>query len=189
MLPFPDQVRAWSFENLNAIAWIAAGVVFVIFFIGNLKTKKSISDSITTNNNNLVEAYTASEKFVGNAEKTMTEAIEKVEKIAKKTEAERGEMLESFKSFVETVMVALNERSLELIEEAKKGTEVAISAIEEEKKKETGLTESVIMMATVLCDLVQNSSLPQWKKDEFTVHLQDGLAKIAEVTKHDDTEA
>lgn len=188
-LPLPDQVRVFAAENLNAIAWIVAGITFLLFFIGNRMTKKSLSDSITTNNNNMVDAYDNAMKIVNEAKTQTAGILKEINKALQSSEEKSAAMLEEARTCTERALTVLEERSAEIFEKAKEGTDAAIKALEEEKKRETGLTESEVLMAKVLCDLVQNSNLPQWKKDEFTAHLNEGVAKIAEVTKHDDTEA
>ena len=188
-LPLPDQVRVFAAENLNAIAWIVAGITFLLFFIGNRMTKKSLSDSITTNNNNMVDAYDNAMKIVNEAKTQTAGILKEINKALQSSEEKSAAMLEEARTCTERALTVLEERSAEIFEKAKEGTDAAIKALEEEKKRETGLTESEVLMAKVLCDLVQNSNLPQWKKDEFTAHLNEGVAKIAEVTEHDDTEA
>ena len=188
-LPFPDQVRAWTAENLTPIAWIIAGVAFVIFVLDNRIGRKRQSESMTTQNNNMVEAYNAAKDIVEQAKKQTSEISEEVRKALISAEGKSAAMLKEARTCAERALAALEERSAEIFEKAKEGTDAAIKALEEEKKRETGLTESEVMMAKVLCDLVQNSNLPQWKKDEFAIHLNEGIAKIAEVTEHDDTEA
>ncbi len=185
-LPFPDQVRVFAAENLNAIAWIVAGVTFLLFFIGNRITKKSLSDTITKNNNNMVDAYDKAKKIVEEAKTQTSETAAKVEKALKSAEENSAAMLDEARACTERNLVALEERSAKIFEKAEECTDAALRAIEELKNRETGLTESEVLMATVLCDLVQNSSLPQWKKDEFTIHLNEGVAKITEVTEHDE---
>ena len=188
-LPLPDQVRVFAAENLNAIAWIVAGVTFLLFFIGNRISKKSWSDSMTVMNNNMAEVYDAAQKMVEEAKSQTAGLLKEINKALQSSEKKNTAMLEEVRTCTERALTTLEERSTELFEKAKEGTDAAIKALEDEKKRETGLTESEVLMAKVLCDLVQNSNLPQWKKDEFTIHLNEGVAKIAEVTKHDDTEA
>ncbi len=188
-LPLPDQVRVFAAENLNAIAWIVAGVTFILFFIGNRMSKKSLSDAMTTNNNNMMEAYESAQEMVEEAKTQTSETAAKVEKALKSAEEKSAAMLDEARACAERTLVALEDRSTEIFEKAKEGTDAAIKALEEEKNREAGLTESEVLMATVLCDLVQNSSLPQWKKDEFTIHLNEGVRKITEVTGHDGEEA
>ena len=188
-LPLPDQVRVFAAENLNAIAWIVAGVTFLLFFIGNRISKKSWSDSMTVMNNNMAEVYDAAQEMVEEAKSQMAGILKEINKALQSSEEKSAAMLEEARACTERALTTLEERSTELFEKAKEGTDAAIKALEEEKNRETGLTESEVLMATVLCDLVQNSSLPQWKKDEFAIHLNEGMAKIAEVTEHDDTEA
>lgn len=188
-LPLPDQVRVFAAENLNAIAWIVAGVTFLLFFIGNRISKKSWSDSMTVMNNNMAEVYDAAQEMVEEAKTQTAGILKEINKALQSSEEKSAAMLEEARACTERALTTLEKRSTELFEKAKEGTDAAIKALEEEKNRETGLTESEVLMATVLCDLVQNSSLPQWKKDEFTTHLNEGMAKIAEVTDHDDTEA
>ena len=188
-LPLPDQVRVFAAENLNAIAWIVAGVTFLLFFIGNRISKKSWSDSMTVMNNNMAEVYDAAQEMVEEAKSQTAGLLKEINKALQSSEEKSAAMLEEARTCTERALTTLEERSTELFEKAKEGTDAAIKALEEEKKRETGLTESEVLMAKVMCDLVQNSSLPQWKKDEFTIHLNEGMAKIAEVTEHDDTEA
>lgn len=188
-LPLPDQVRVFAAENLNAIAWIVAGVTFLLFFIGNRISKKSWSDSMTVMNNNMAEVYDAAQEMVEEAKSQTAGILKEINKALQSSEEKSAAMLEEARACTERALTTLEERSTELFEKAKEGTDAAIKALEEEKNRETGLTESEVLMATVLCDLVQNSNLPQWKKDEFAIHLNEGMAKIAEVTEHDDTEA
>lgn len=188
-LPFPDQVRVLAAENLNAIAWIVAGVTYVLFFIGNLCSKKSLSDSITTNNNNMVDAYDNAMKIVNEAKTQTAGILKEINKALQSSEEKSEAILEEARTCTERALTTLEERSKELFEKAKEGTDAAIKALEEEKKRETGLAESGVLVATVITDLVQCANLPQPKKDEFTAHLNEGVAKIAEVTEHDDTEA
>ena len=188
-LPLPDQVRVFAAENLNAIAWIVAGVTFLLFFIGNRISKKSWSDSMTVMNNNMAEVYDDAQEMVEEAKSQTAGLLKEINKALKSSEEKSAAMLEEARACTERALTTLEKRSTELFGKAKEGTDAAIKALEEEKKRETGLTESEVLMATVLCDLVQNSSLPQWKKDEFAMHLNEGMAKIAEVTEHDDTEA
>ena len=188
-LPLPDQVRVFAAENLNAIAWIVAGVTFLLFFIGNRISKKSWSDSMTVMNNNMAEVYDAAQEMVEEAKSQTAGLLKEINKALKSSEEKSAAMLEEARACTERALTTLEKRSTELFGKAKEGTDAAIKALEEEKKRETGLTESEVMMAKVLCDLVQNSNLPQWKKDEFAIHLNEGMAKIAEVTEHDDTEA
>ena len=188
-LPLPDQVRVFAAENLNAIAWIVAGVTFLLFFIGNRISKKSWSDSMTVMNNNMAEVYDAAQEMVEEAKSQTAGLLKEIKKALQSSEEKSAAMLEEARTCTERALTTLEERSAELFEKAKEGTDAAIKALEEEKKRETGLTESEVMMAKVLCDLVQHSNLPQWKKDEFAIHLNEGVAKIAEVTEHDDTEA
>ncbi|MBQ7316875.1 MAG: hypothetical protein IJW90_07140 [Clostridia bacterium] len=188
-LPLPDQVRVFAAENLNAIAWIVAGVTFLLFFIGNRISKKSWSDSMTVMNNNMAEVYDDAQKIVEEAKSQTAGLLKEINKALQSSEEKSAAMLEEARACTERALTTLEERSKELFEKAKEGTDAAIKALEEEKKRETGLTESEMLMAKVLCDLVQNSNLPQWKKDEFAIHLNEGIAKIAEVTEHDDTEA
>ena len=188
-LPLPDQVRVFTAENLNAIAWIVAGVTFLLFFIGNRISKKSWSDSMTVMNNNMAEVYDDAQEMVEEAKSQTAGLLKEINKALKSSEEKSAAMLEEARACTERALTTLEKRSTELFGKAKEGTDAAIKALEEEKKRETGLTESEVMMAKVLCDLVQNSNLPQWKKDEFAIHLNEGMAKIAEVTEHDDTEA
>ena len=188
-LPLPDQVRVFAAENLNAIAWIVAGVTFLLFFIGNRISKKSWSDSMTVMNNNMAEVYDDAQEMVEEAKSQTAGLLKEINKALKSSEEKSAAMLEEARACTERALTTLEKRSTELFGKAKEGTDAAIKALEEEKKRETGLTESEVLMATVLCDLVQNSNLPQWKKDEFAIHLNEGMAKIAEVTEHDDTEA
>ena len=188
-LPLPDQVRVFAAENLNAIAWIVAGVTFLLFFIGNRISKKSWSDSMTVMNNNMAEVYDDAQEMVEEAKSQTAGLLKEINKALKSSEEKSAAMLEEARACTERALTTLEKRSTELFGKAKEGTDAAIKALEEEKKRETGLTESEVMMAKVLCDLVQNSNLPQWKKDEFAIHLNEGMAKIAEVTEHDDTEA
>lgn len=188
-LPFPDQVRVFAAENLNAIAWIVAGVTFLLFFIGNRISKKNWSDSMTVMNNNMAEVYDAAQEMVEEAKSQTAGLLKEINKALKSSEEKSAAMLEEARTCTERALTTLEERSKELFEKAKEGTDAAIKALEEEKDREAGLTESEVLMAKVLCDLVQNSNLPQWKKDEFAIHLNEGIAKIAEVTEHDDTEA
>lgn len=188
-LPFPDQVRVFAAENLNAIAWIVAGVTFLLFFIGNRISKKSWSDSMTVMNNNMAEAYDAAQEMVEEAKSQTAGLLKEINKALQSSEEKSAAMLEEARACTERALTTLEERSTELFEKAKEGTDAAIKALEEEKKRETGLTESEVLMATVLCDLVQNSNLPQWKKDEFAIRLNEGMAKIAEVTEHDEEQA
>lgn len=188
-LPIPDQVRVFAAENLNAIAWIVAGVTFLLFFIGNRISKKSWSDSMTVMNNNMAEVYDAAQEMVEEAKSQTAGLLKEINKALQSSEEKSAYMLEEARTCTERALTTLEKRSTELFEKAKEGTDAAIKVLEEEKKRETGLTESEVLMAKVLCDLVQNSNLPQWKKDEFTIHLNEGMAKIAEVTEHDDTEA
>lgn len=188
-LPLPDQVRVFAAENLNAIAWIVAGVTFLLFFIGNRISKKSWSDSMTVMNNNMAEVYDTAQEMVEEAKSQTAGILKEINKALQSSEEKSAAMLEEARACTERALATLEKRSTELFEKAKEGTDAAIKALEEEKNRETGLTESEVLMATVLCDLVQNSSLPQWKKDEFAIHLNEGMAKIAEVTEHDDTEA
>ena len=188
-LPLPDQVRVFAAENLNAIAWIVAGVTFLLFFIGNRISKKNWSDSMTVMNNNMAEVYDAAQEMVEEAKSQTAGLLKEINKALQSSEEKSAAMLEEARTCTERALTTLEERSKELFEKAKEGTDAAIKALEEEKKRETGLTESEVLMATVLCDLMQNSNLPQWKKDEFAIHLNEGIAKIAEVTEHDDTEA
>lgn len=188
-LPLPDQVRVFAAENLNAIAWIVAGVTFLLFFIGNRISKKSWSDSMTVMNNNMAEVYDAAQEMVEEAKSQTAGLLKEINKALQSSEEKSAAMLEEARTCTERALTTLEERSTELFEKAKEGTDAAIKVLEEEKKRETGLTESEVMMAKVLCDLVQNSSLPQWKKDEFAIHLNEGMAKIAEVTEHDEEQA
>ena len=188
-LPLPDQVRVFAAENLNAIAWIVAGVTFLLFFIGNRISKKSWSDSMTVMNNNMAEVYDDAQEMVEEAKSQTAGLLKEINKALKSSEEKSAAMLEEARACTERALTTLEKRSTELFGKAKEGTDAAIKALEEEKKRETGLTESEVLMAKVLCDLVQNSNLPQWKKDEFAIHLNEGMAKIAEVTEHDDTEA
>ena len=188
-LPLPDQVRVFAAVNLNAIAWIVAGVTFLLFFIGNRISKKNWSDSMTVMNNNMAEVYDAAQEMVEEAKSQTAGLLKEINKALQSSEEKSAAMLEEARTCTERALTTLEERSTELFEKAKEGTDAAIKALEEEKKRETGLTESEVMMANVLCDLVQNSSLPQWKKDEFAIHLNEGMAKIAEVTEHDEEQA
>lgn len=188
-LPLPDQVRVFAAENLNAIAWIVAGVTFLLFFIGNRISKKSWSDSMTVMNNNMAEVYDAAQEIVEEAKSQTAGLLKEINKALKSSEEKSAAMLEEARTCTERALTTLEERSKELFEKAKEGTDAAIKALEEEKKRETGLTESEVLMAKVLCDLVDCSILSTPKKDTFKTHLKDGIAKIAEVTEHDDTEA
>lgn len=188
-LPLPDQVRVFAAENLNAIAWIVAGVTFLLFFIGNRISKKSWSDSMTVMNNNMAEVYDAAQEIVEEAKSQTAGLLKEINKALQSSEEKSAAMLEEARTCTERALTTLEERSTELFEKAKEGTDAAIKALEEEKNREAELTEAEVLMAKVLCDLVQNSNLPQWKKDEFTIHLNEGMAKIAEVTEHDDKEA
>lgn len=188
-LPLPDQVRVFAAENLNAIAWIVAGVTFLLFFIGNRVSKKSWSDSMTVMNNNMAEVYDAAQEMVEEAKSQTAGILKEINKALQSSEEKSAAMLEEARACTERALTTLEERSTELFEKAKEGTDAAIKALEEEKNRETGLTESEVLMATILNDLVQNSSLPQWRKDEFAIHLNEGVAKIAEVTEHDEKQA
>lgn len=188
-LPFPDQVRAFTAENLNAIAWIVAGVVFVWFIIDNRKGRKSQSDALVTNNNNLVDAYNEAKEMVSDAKKHTSEISNEVKRALAYAEEKNTAMLNEAKAITEKAVKVLEERSIEIFDKAKESTDAAIKAMEELKNRETGLTESEILMSKIISDLIQNSNLPQWKKDEFTVHLNEGMKKIAEVTEHDEEQA
>lgn len=188
-LPLPDQVRVFAAENLNAIAWIVAGVTFLLFFIGNRISKKNWSDSMTVMNNNMAEVYDAAQEMVEEAKSQTAGLLKEINKALQSSEEKSAAMLEEARTCTERALTTLEERSKELFEKAKEGTDAAIKALEDEKKRETGLIESEVLMATVITDLVECSSLSTPKKDTFKTHLNEGMAKIAEVTEHDDTEA
>lgn len=185
-LPLPDRVRAFASEYLNAIAWIVAGVTFLLFFVGNRMTKKSLSDSITTNNNNMVEAYDKAKKIVEDAEKSMVKVERSVYKALAVSDAKSDAALKEARDYTDKALEAMTVKGNELLGRAKDSTDAALKAMTELKEREAGLTEAEIMLATIIHDLVQNSNLPEWKKDEFTAHLNEGLAKIKEVTEHDE---
>lgn len=185
-LPLPDQVRVFAAENLNAIAWIVAGITFLLFFIGNRMTKKSLADTMTITNNNAVEVAEMAQDCVEKATASMGNTAADVANAMRYAEEKCAQILEEAKTCTEEVTKALEERSSAMLSEAKESHDAAVKAMAELKARESGLTEAEIVMATVLCDLVQSSSLPEWKKDEFTVHLNEGLSKIKEVTSHDE---
>lgn len=185
-LPLPDQVRAFAAEYLNAIAWIVAGVTFLLFFIGNRMTKKSLSDSITTNNNNMVDAYDKAEKIVKEAQKQTSEISAEVKNVLRSAEEKSAAMLDETVARTENALIASEKRSDEILKKAEESTAAALKVMTELKERETGLAETEIMLATIIHDLAQNSNLPEWKKDEFTLHLNEGLSKIKEVTEHDE---
>lgn len=182
-LPFPDQVRVFAAENLNAIAWIFVGAMFLLYFVGNRMTKKSLSDSMAVNNNNMVEAYDDAKKTVKNATELAEATAEAVKKALESAEGKSEAMLAAAKACAEKTVEVLEQRSAEVFEKAKEGTDAALKAIEELKVKETGMKEAECMMAQVLCDLIEHSSLPEHKKDLFKIHLQEGMTKISEVEK------
>lgn len=176
-LPFPDQVRVFCAENLNAIAWILAAAAFVVFFIGNRRSNKKLSAEATIMTNNAVDIAEKAE-----------ETVERSEKIIAMNGANMKAALDKNNERVEKAMADAVNCMEKVLVKAQEGVDDARKAIAELSAKETGLTEAEALMATLLNDLLQSSSLPQWKKDEFSIHLREGISKIEEVKKHDDGE-
>lgn len=185
-LPLPDQVRAFASEYLDAIAWILAAVAFLLFFIGNRMTKKSLSDTMTVTNNNAVDVAEQAQACVESAVQSMDKVAAAVDKALSVSEEKSAAMLELAKDCTEKTLTVMEERGNEILHRAKETTDAAVEVMTELKARESGLAESEIMLATIIHDLVQNSNLPEWKKDEFTAHLKEGMEKIREVTSHDE---
>lgn len=177
-LPFPDQVRIFVQEHLEAFAWIFAGAMFLAYFIGNRLMKKSLSQTVTTTSNNAVEVAELAQACIDDAKKSMSGTAEAVERALKTSEEKSEAMLKEAQAVAEDAKKAIEDMSASVLK-----------AVEDLKSRETGLTESEVLMATVLCDLVKNSALPQWKKDEFEIHLKEGMTRISaavEVDEHDE---
>ncbi len=174
-LPFPDQVRVFATENLNAIAWFVAGILFLASLMGLLRMRKKWTADVKTMTDNAVE-------IADQAQECIEEAKAEVVSISKANKA----MLEEVRADIKMQMEDAERRNALALAEARESTAAAIKTMTELKNGETGLTEAEILLATIVHDLVQNSSLPEWKKDEFTVHLNQGLEKIREVTEHDE---
>ncbi len=185
-LPLPDQVRAFASEYLDAIAWLLAGTMFLLFFIGNRMTKKSLSDAMATNNNNMVEAYDDAKKIVENATKSAAETAEQVKMALQIAEEKCQKIMEESRENSEKYTESMTKAVNDVLNEAKTTSDVIMKAFNELLDRESGMTEAEVMMAKVLCDLVSNSSLPETKKDEFTAHLLEGISKIKEVSGHDE---
>lgn len=185
-LPFPDQVRVFCAENLEAIAWIVFGIIFLASVIGFCKSRKKNTREIQTMTDNAIA-------IVEQAQKNMKDMNTKMNENNAKAKADMAEALEAFTLMITEVRADIKaqmddteKKSEKAIAEADEVTKAAIKLMEELKSRETGLTESEVLMATILNDLVQNSNLPQWKKDEFSIHLNEGVSKIAEVAKDEE---
>lgn len=184
-LPFPDQVRVFCTENLEAIAWIVFGIIFLASVIGFCKSRKKNTREIKTMTDNAIS-------IVEQAQENIEKLNAQVNENNAKAKTDMAEALNAFTLMITDVRADIKaqmddteEKSEKAIAEADEVAKTAIKLMEELKSRETGLTESEVLMATIINDLVQNSSLPQWKKDEFAIHLNEGVAKIVEVTKDD----
>ena len=63
-LPFLDQVALWVTSNVDILAWIFAGLAFIVFvFVFKAKGKR-LEDSATTMTNNACELYARGEKLI-----------------------------------------------------------------------------------------------------------------------------
>lgn len=185
-LPFPDQVRVFCTENLEAIAWIVFGIIFLASVIGFCKSRKKNTREIQTMTDNAISIVEQAEENMENIHTQMNENNAKAK-------ADMAEALEAFTRMIADVRADIKaqmddteKKSEKAIAEADEVAKAAIKLMEELKSRETGLTESEVLMATILNDLVQNSNLPQWKKDEFSIHLNEGVSKIAEVAKDEE---
>lgn len=171
-MPLPDQVRLFVDRHLESIAWIFAGICFVIFYIKNRSSNKKLSAEATVMTNNAVEIAEKAE-----------EAFEAAKNVIALNQKNMSEILRKYEEKMKEAIENANAAAKDVAEIAREGLEESKRAILELSGKESGLTEAEKLMAQLLTDLVEVSALPEWKRDEFKTHLADGIARIEEVTR------
>lgn len=74
-LPFLDQAALWVTSNVDILAWIFAGLAFIVFaFVFKAKGKR-LEDSATTMTNNACELYARGEKLIEDAHAESEERV------------------------------------------------------------------------------------------------------------------
>jgi hypothetical protein len=98
-----DKVKIFVIENLDAIAWIIAGVAFVVFFIGNCILRKTVSRESAVMNNNTVELGEAAKRYMGEAAVTVKEVLAAAEELRIETAAEIERLKNTETAYSESV--------------------------------------------------------------------------------------
>lgn len=98
-----DKVKNFVVENLYAIAWILAGIAFVVFFIGNCILRKTVSRESAVMNNNTVELGEAAKRYMGEAAVTVKEVLAAAEELRIETAAEIERLKNTETAYSESV--------------------------------------------------------------------------------------
>lgn len=181
-----DKVKIFIMDNINAIAWIVAGIMFLAYLIGFLAMRRKWSKDATTMTNNAIDITELAKEDMEKTAVDMAKTAEGVMAAMDENTKEITRMMAEVREDIRAQIAASEERSDKALTEAKASNEAAVKIMAELKERETGLTESEILLATIINDLVQNSNLPEYKKDKFTADLLAGMSKIKEVTTHDE---
>ncbi|MBE6693378.1 MAG: hypothetical protein E7589_01250 [Ruminococcaceae bacterium] len=98
-----DKVKEFVITNLDAIAWIFAGVAFIVFFIGNCISRKSASKDAAVMNNNTVEFGEAAKKYMGDAAEKVKEILAAAEALRTETALEMERLKNTETAYSESV--------------------------------------------------------------------------------------
>ena len=180
-LPASERVKLFLMDNLESLAWIVAAVAFAVFCIVNRLTAKKSDDNARKMTDNAIEIAEYGQKVAEAAREGMEQIKEEVYSRIASSE-EKTDWLS--KEAVE----ALGRIADQIVEKVEAVEQKADEAVIDSANKESGLTEAVIMFSEVVAYLVEHShSLPEWERDKMTAIINDGKAKIGEVTTHEES--
>lgn len=145
-----DGLTAFVLDHLNEIAWLVAGICFVVFAVIFKTKSKRMTDCTAIVNDNACEMVEKSERRIKEANQ------------------------------------ASEERVRAMMSEASALHELALRELTLVKRRESACAEALTLMATEINSLLQLANLPEWKRDELQTTFNTALAKVEEVSTHEE---
>ena len=147
-----DGLTAFVLDHLNEIAWLVAGICFVVFAVIFKTKSKRMTDCTAIVNDNACEMVEKSERRIKEANQASEERVEA------------------------------------MMSEASALHELALRELTLVKRRESACAEALTLMATEINSLLQLANLPEWKRDELQTTFNTALAKVEEVSTHEEDE-